>query len=574
MEIPVGSVVGGYRVKRLLGAGGMGAVYLAEHRSLPRDVALKVLHAGHAVHPEFRARFLREAELLSRLDHPHIVDVQDRGEDGGLLWMTMDLVPGPDLAAAVAERGAFPPGEAVRIVEQVAAALDHAHERGLLHRDVKPANVLLKGDAAGGPWAMLTDFGIAKDVGAAAGLTRTGHAPPATYAYAAPEQLTGAPLDRAVDVYALGVLLFELLSGRRAFPGEDPLSLMYAVASGPVPDVREARADVPPALAAVVGRAMAKDPAARPRTCGELAAAARAALPAPAPPTATDRSAVPPPPGPAGTPGPHSGPPADPPTREFTRPRGPAPEERSPRVRRGAVLAAAVVVLAALVALALVIPWSGDDGDDGGGDAAPSSVPGATDAGSTATEGEANSSVATVSVGTCLDAAGATAGCDTPHEAEVVAMGACEPGSAFGYLGGAPAQDVLRTDLGLQSATVAGQEVCVLTGPGAPWSASNQDVLLGRAGDVWRRCGDELGRETPCDEPHTTEAVFEGTGAEELACGARADDYLGKPFDQVADRLRLVVAGTTCVVEVRGDNVLTASLRRLGPSSLPLEAGG
>jgi hypothetical protein len=293
-EIPIGSTVGGYLLKRRLGSGGMGAVYLARHRSLPRDVALKVLHPGFAGHEQFRDRFERESDLLCRLDHPNVVDVIDRGQDGDLLWMSMRYIPGPDLDTALRERGPFPPEQAVGVVADVARALDTAHDTGLLHRDVKPANVLLRRHSDGTEQAMLTDFGIAKDLAAAVTITGAGEAP-ATIAYAAPEQLDGLPLDRRADVYSLGALLFELLTGRRAFPATDVAPLLASVLAGPVPDVRGVRADVPAALAAVVSRSLAKDRDERFETCGDLVAAARQAL-AGSPQTTIGLPEAPPPP--------------------------------------------------------------------------------------------------------------------------------------------------------------------------------------------------------------------------------------------------------------------------------------
>ena len=299
-EIPIGSTVGGYMLKRQLGAGGMGAVYLARHRSLPRDVALKVLHPAFADHEQFRERFERESDVLCRLEHPNVVDVVDRGQDGDLLWMSMRYVPGPDLDTALRERGPFSPEQAVAVIAGVGRALDAAHAAGLLHRDVKPANILLRRGSDGTEEAMLTDFGIAKDLAAAVTLTRAGEAP-ATVAYASPEQLEGLPLGRRADVYSLGAVLFELLTGRRAFPAADIGPLLAAVIAGPVPDIRSVRPDLPPALADVVTKALQKDPADRFASCGELATAAQSALVVStrAPRTTIGRSEVPPPPPPA-----------------------------------------------------------------------------------------------------------------------------------------------------------------------------------------------------------------------------------------------------------------------------------
>src|SRR4051794_12774400 len=252
----------------------MGAVYRARHRSLPKDVALKVLWPSYLRIPQFRERFEQEADVLCRLEHPNVVTVLDKGEDGDLLWITMQFVEGVDLHTALAQRGPFPPERAVAIVAEIGRALDHAHERGLLHRDVNPANILLK---RGSEEAMLTDFGIAKDAAVAAPLTQAGQVL-GTFAYAAPEQLGGGPIDGRADLYALGAVLFELLAGRPAFPQQDQYQLLAAVSLGQAPDVRTVRADVPPALADVVTRAVAREPSQRYPTGAALADAARTAL--------------------------------------------------------------------------------------------------------------------------------------------------------------------------------------------------------------------------------------------------------------------------------------------------------
>ena len=297
MDIAPGTVVGGYTVRRKLGGGGMGAVYLVRHPTLPRDVALKVLHPGLSATPAMRSRFEREAELLSRLSHPNIVDVLDRGQQGDLLWMSMQFVSGPDVAAVLEEQGAMPPERALSIVAAVGDALDHAHACGLLHRDVKPANILLAQLPGGGERVMLTDFGIGRDMAESSALTQTGEVV-ASFAYAAPEQLTGGPLDGRADVYSLGAVLFELLTGRRAIDAETLPALLYAVVNAPPPDVRAVRPDLPPALSAVLARALDKDPARRFRSCADLVAAARACWPVrpPASETVVGRSTPPSPP--------------------------------------------------------------------------------------------------------------------------------------------------------------------------------------------------------------------------------------------------------------------------------------
>src|SRR3954451_13001090 len=202
VEISTGTVIGGYVVRGRLGSGGMASVYLSRHPTLPRDVALKVLHAGLAATPAMLARFERESELLSLLSHPNIVDVLDRGQQGDLLWMSMQYVSGPDVAVVVERHGAMPAERALAITAAVGDALDHAHACGLLHRDVKPANILLAQMPGGGERVMLTDFGIGRDMAASSALTQAGEVV-ASFAYAAPEQVSGGPIDARADVYSL-----------------------------------------------------------------------------------------------------------------------------------------------------------------------------------------------------------------------------------------------------------------------------------------------------------------------------------------------------------------------------------
>ncbi|MFC8532106.1 serine/threonine-protein kinase [Nocardia sp. NPDC057227] len=278
MVLRPGEIFAGYRVLRPLGAGGMGAVYLAQHPRLPRRDALKILDPGLGADPEFRARFEREADLAARLEHPNVVAVYDRGAEGETLWIAMRYVDGVD-AAELIRRGPaeLPPARAVRIVAAAARGLDAAHRSDLLHRDVKPANIMVAVDDEGNDVVRLTDFGIARPLDAPTSLTVTGSVL-ATFAYAAPELLTGCPVDRRADVYSLGCTLFELLTGGKPFGSRQPAAAMAAHLFEPPPRASALNPALPPALDAVIAKAMAKEPRERFASCGALAEAAVAAL--------------------------------------------------------------------------------------------------------------------------------------------------------------------------------------------------------------------------------------------------------------------------------------------------------
>ncbi|MFJ2834671.1 protein kinase [Nocardia sp. NPDC087230] len=274
VEFGAGTVFAGYRIERLLGRGGMGTVYLAAHPRLPRQVALKLLNRELSSDPEVRGRFEREADVSAHLDHPGIVSVLDRGVEDGLMWISMQYVDGTD--ASVFRNSPVEPARAIDIVAQTAEALDYAHERGVLHRDVKPANILLAA-ARTGDRVLLTDFGIARLRGDARQLTRTG-AFLATLAYASPEQLSGAPVDHRSDQYSLGCTLFTLLTGESPFPADNPGAVVAAHLSKPVPRASATVPTLPPGIDAVIARALAKDPAERFGSCAEFAQAAVDAL--------------------------------------------------------------------------------------------------------------------------------------------------------------------------------------------------------------------------------------------------------------------------------------------------------
>ena len=215
MPIAEGAVFAGYTIQRLLGSGGMGEVYLVQHPRPPRQEALKILPASVSADPDYRQRFAREADIAASLWHPHIVAIHDRGEHDGQLWITMDYVEGTDAARLVRERypHGMPPKDVLDVVAAIADALDYAHERFLLHRDVKPANILLSDPRKGERRIVLADFGIARGVDDSNGLTAT-NMTVGSVAYAAPEQLTGKVLDGRADQYALAATAFHLLPAR------------------------------------------------------------------------------------------------------------------------------------------------------------------------------------------------------------------------------------------------------------------------------------------------------------------------------------------------------------------------
>ncbi|WP_269821964.1 serine/threonine-protein kinase [Nocardia gipuzkoensis] len=289
--LSTGEVFAGYTIERLLGRGGMGSVYLARHPRLPRLTAMKLLNPELFDDKEIRARFVREADLVARLDHPNIVTVFDRGVEGDRLWICMRYIDGTDAAAL--DAWTLPPQRAVQIVAATAEALDFAHSRGVLHRDVKPANILLERVEGAAERVFLTDFGIARLRDDAGGLTQTGTFT-ATLAYAAPEQLSGAPLDHRADQYSLACTLFRLLTGTVPFDATNPVAVIQGHLNAPPPPVSRLRPGLPVALDAVLAKAMAKHPAERFDSCGEFATAAWQALTAPAapwPPTGSNHAA-------------------------------------------------------------------------------------------------------------------------------------------------------------------------------------------------------------------------------------------------------------------------------------------
>src|SRR3954453_14761251 len=217
-DLSIGSEFAGHRIDGIAGRGGMGVVYRATHLALNRPVALKLIAPELAEDEGFRTRFKQESMTAASIDHPNVIPIYHAGEEDGRLYITMRYVEGTDLRALITERGKVDPVYAAQIVSQVAAALDAAHARGLVHRDVKPANVLIAG-GNGQPHAYLTDFGLTKQATSTGGLTKTGMVV-GTLDYIAPEQVQGRSVDARADVYALGCVLYQALTGNVPFPRE------------------------------------------------------------------------------------------------------------------------------------------------------------------------------------------------------------------------------------------------------------------------------------------------------------------------------------------------------------------
>ncbi|HXU01616.1 MAG TPA: serine/threonine-protein kinase, partial [Polyangia bacterium] len=259
-----GTMLGRYEIRRQLGRGGMGAVYEAVHRDLKKRVAVKVLSAALASNDEAKQRFLREGEAASRIRHPHVVDVTDVGTDGALTYLVMEFLEGEDLSRRLA-RGPLTPREAADIMLPVLAGVGAAHEEGVIHRDLKPENIFLASARhRAGVQPKVLDFGVSKLSGAGA-MALTGTA--ATFGtpfYIPPEQLRGArQADHRSDQYALGVVLYEAVTGQRPFQADNVFSVLRAIGDGDYPPPRAVRADLPPAFEAIVVRAMRLEAAER-----------------------------------------------------------------------------------------------------------------------------------------------------------------------------------------------------------------------------------------------------------------------------------------------------------------------
>ena len=407
-ELPAGHVVGAYRIEELAGRGGMGVVYRATHLALDRAAAVKVITPDLAADEAFRERFKRESRIAASIEHPHVIPVYDSGEVDGMLYIAMRFIQGTDLRALIREHGRVDAKRAAKILSQVGSALDAAHARGLVHRDIKPANVLIATEN-GTDHAFLTDFGLTKHSGSKSGLTGTGMWV-GTVDYVAPEQIEGGQVDGRADIYALGCVFYELLTGRVPYDVESEVSKIWAHMSSPPPSLADAAPDLPTQLDDVIRRAMAKSADERFPSAGDLGRAAVAAAegrdvaapersvaagaaapggeatavgqvpsdataqaPAPQPTAFAQPPAAPPeeaaPPSSTG-----GAPPPSQPTPAFgqtfppppTHPPShapPPPRSKAPLI--GGIVAGAVVLV--IVAVVLLAGGGGDDGGGGGG---------------------------------------------------------------------------------------------------------------------------------------------------------------------------------------------------------------
>ena len=282
----LGRVVAGYRIEERIGRGGMGLVYRAEHLNLRRRAAIKIIAPELADAPGFRERFNREARIAAALQHPNIVTVYDAGEEDGLLYLAMQYIEGSDLSTVLRSQGRLRPYRALDVCRQVAAALDAAHSQGLIHRDVKPANVLIEGRTA-----FLTDFGLTKRIeGSQTQLTKAGDVV-GTIHYVAPEQIEGGHVDARTDIYSLGCLVYHCLSGELPFARDTDVAVIYAHLSEDPPRITSVRPELPGGMDAVIAKALEKAPERRFQTCADMMNAARSVIDAAGPlaDTATPR---------------------------------------------------------------------------------------------------------------------------------------------------------------------------------------------------------------------------------------------------------------------------------------------
>ncbi len=350
-ELSAGDEFAGYRIERRLGRGGMGILYLAIEPGLDRQVALKLIVPEAAAEEVFAKRFAEESRIAASIEHPNVVPIYAAGAEGGVPFIAMRYVSGSDLSRRIAREGRLEPARAAALIAQVGNGLDAIHAAGLVHRDVKPANVLLSGEQ-GSEHAYITDFGVARNVATESGLTQTGRFV-GTLDYVAPEQISGGNVDARVDVYALGCLLFKLLTGEVPFPRDGEAARLYAHLNDPPPAPSLYVPEVSMALDDVVVRAMSKQPDDRYPSAGDLGRAALAAV-------GGDQVSIP-----ERTVA--TGAAATVETERLTEPRGEGPRHNPLLI--GGVLAAVVAVAILGVVLA-----SGGGGGDGSGDATATTV--------------------------------------------------------------------------------------------------------------------------------------------------------------------------------------------------------
>ena len=353
-EFRIGTELAGFRIESVIGRGGMGVVYGAEQLRYGRKVALKVLAPELSHDRQFRERFEQEWRTAARIEHPSIVPIYEAGEAEDGLYIAMRYIDGTDLRALLGRTGRLPVGRALDILAQVAEALDTVHTHGLVHRDVKPANILVA-SGEGYEHAYLGDFGVAKQVRTESGLTQTG-AFIGTVDYAAPEQLEGKAVDARADIYALGCVLYQCLTGLRPFEKGSDAATISAHLFEPPPSAHAKRPDLPAELDPVIARALAKPPTDRYPSCRELVRAARDVLAGRQPAAAAA--------GQAGSD--EDGPPTLPSgAAAATRPPGaePASEGSERRFRTLAIVAIVAAVVAVAAVLAIVLTRGGDDSD-------------------------------------------------------------------------------------------------------------------------------------------------------------------------------------------------------------------
>ncbi len=376
IDLEEGDEFAGYRIERRLGRGGMGVLYLAIEPGLERRVALKLIAPEAAADDVFRKRFAEESKIAASIEHPNVVPIYAAGDEGGIPYIAMRYVSGSDLGRRIAREGKLDPAEAAALIAQVGNGLDAIHAAGLVHRDVKPANVLLSGGEGAEPHAYITDFGVARNVATNSGLTQTGRFV-GTLDYVAPEQISGGEIDARVDVYALGCLLFKLLTGEVPFPKDGDAARLYAHLNDPPPAPSLFAPAVPMALDDVAIRAMSKPPGDRYPSAGDLGRAALAAVAGDrvslpertvATGAAATRTAETIPPSTEAVAGPGESTtratPASP--TDATRRLEPDPKPPSPPARRRRLaLFGGLAAVAALAAIAVALSSSG-----GGGDAA------------------------------------------------------------------------------------------------------------------------------------------------------------------------------------------------------------